>query len=574
MVKLIFHIKCILIYEVCVTLSAIKSISGQAPLQVELNWDGVPSPIDLQTFQDFSKCPPMPDGIAIAQRQIEQIYTELPWPSRINKVAVFTDVCGGRGDISAAAKVIGLMQRMDSSLQFYWMVSAYANLVPGFLTGLDASKIRIQDGPCVPTGKPFQADILINGPVKPSFGTKYIESRYDFKLNGPRFNFLENASDPNSQIAVYIVHKIANESTDSLKVFEKVYDYLFPAESGQSGGIIMGLCPGTGIFLDDSRSCASMSRGDCCPSYLVELEDEPLKRDLMQAVPDYDSHSLNMGYAHYTYSRMHFIDFVCIQERKKDVTVVLNQKGYSYEVSTQQFHEEGFDQRRLSRLAQWGYQRVIVKGAEETVYSSTTALKEGRTLTVILRPSFMPSDMRRLQLASERMLATGDNSAAEAWAARCKLYVYEDVHNGGCKKRFLMQQIALANKIFPEIGELLNLFGAKRSSDDLSEEEMKRAEEILLNPELPAKTLELCNTITQNYSFQSILKGALKRAAWHHVLPELEHIERAGIDPVNREELIDFFRTPESGPRAQKLHNLEPLSAHIHQAVLTHNTTV
>ena len=337
----------------------IKSVSGQMPFQVELAWEGGPSPIDLKTFER-RECPPMPDGVVLVQRRLEQIYAELKWPSRVSKVAVFTEVVGGRGDISAAAKVIRLLQRLDPSLQFYWMVSGSAYLVPGFLTGLDASKVRIQYGPCR-TDNPFQADILINGPVKPNLGTKYIENRYNFKLSGPRFNFLENASEPNSRTLVFIAHKIAKESTDFLKVFEKVQDYLIPAEPDVNDGIIMGVRPGTGIFLDDSRSHAPLSRGDCCPSYLLELEDAQLKKDLTQAVPDYDRHSLNMGYAHLNRSRMHFVDFVCIQEREKDVTVVLNQKGYLTEVSTQQFHEEVFDPRRLSRLAHWGYQKVVEK---------------------------------------------------------------------------------------------------------------------------------------------------------------------------------------------------------------------
>lgn len=123
------------------------------------------------------------------------------------------------------------------------------------------------------------------------------------------------------------------------------------------------------------------------------------------------------------------------------------------------------------------------------------------------------------------------------------------------------------------MGELLYLFGSKSSVEGLSEEEMKRAETILMNPELPAKTLEFCNTITRNYSFQSILEGALKRAAWHHVLPELKQIECEGIDPVAKEELIDFFRRPESGPRTLQLHNLEQLSERIHQAVIIQNNS-
>lgn len=176
-----------------------------------------------------------------------------------------------------------------------------------------------------------------------------------------------------------------------------------------------------------------------------------------------------------------------------------------------------------------GYGNVSFK--DESYFLSSMQKGPGRTLTVITRPKFLPKDMRRLQLASERILGTGDNSAVEAWCARCKLFLYEDVANISCKWKFLQQQVDLAESIYPPLGRLLALFGGDRRTDKdflnkpLDEDKMQELESLLKDPHLSDATLEFCDTITSQYAFADVLKGALKRTAWHHCIPDLAKIE-------------------------------------------------
>ena len=144
--------------------------------------------------------------------------------------------------------------------------------------------------------------------------------------------------------------------------------------------------------------------------------------------------------------------------------------------------------------------------------------------------------MRKLQLASERLIATGDNTAVEAWGARCKLYIYEDVATGGCKFKFLQQQIALAKMVSSSLARLLELGGKER----LSAEERGEAVMILKDPLLANSTLQFCKVITDNYSFHNVLEGSLKRALWHHLEPSLIDHEVSSLGKEFYSQLVNF----------------------------------
>ncbi len=341
----------------------------------------------------------------------------------------------------------------------------------------------------------------------------------------------------------------------------------------------MGLQPGSGVFLDQSRLKAPLSRGYCCPSYLPRIQDDNLRMDILEAMhvfdgqsePDYNQFSFNSGYAHHRASWGKFIDCVAIHEKNKHVVLVLNQRGEFAQLSTQEFQDQIFTPQRLAFLKQKGYGTVQLKGQEQ----DTTVLQDSqsdRQLTVIIRPSFTPNDMRQMQLASERLLATGDNSAVESWCARCKLYLYEDVANMGCKWRFLQQQVDLAKTISPNLSRLLALFGGDRRlpnpslNEPLNGQRMAEMEQLLNDPDLSDATLQFCDHITSNYSFHEVLEAALKRTAWHHLIPELAKIEAETLDEDFRSELVTYIKNPEAR-KVLRVRALPELGKRVQEAV-------
>jgi hypothetical protein len=236
--------------------------------------------------------------------------------------------------------------------------------------------------------------------------------------------------------------------------------------------------------------------------------------------PNYDKYSFNFGYAHTLGSWGKFIKCVAIHEKKRDVVIVLNQKGTFYDLSTKEFKEKIFTKKLLNFLRKKGCGNIVLKGKGQKIVLSKKPL--GRTLTVIVRTFFAPNDMKRLQLAAERILSTGDNSAVEAWCSRCILYLYENLANGGCKWRFLQQQVDLAKPISCNLSRLLALFGGDKRlpKGRTDKEDMNEMEKLLSDPDLGNNTLKFCDHIVKNYSFDKVLEAALKRAAWHYCLPE------------------------------------------------------
>lgn len=114
--------------------------------------------------------------------------------------------------------------------------------------------------------------------------------------------------------------------------------------------------------------------------------------------------------------------------------------------------------------------------------------------------------------------------------------MYEDVANMGFKSRFLQQQVDLAQTLSPNLAKLLALFGGDRRlpqnflNQPLSREKMEEIEQFLNDPALSQATLQFCEHITSNYSFEEVLEGAIKRTVWHHCLADLVKIESEALD--------------------------------------------
>ncbi len=272
-------------------------------------------------------------------------------------------------------------------------------------------------------------------------------------------------------------------------------------------------------------------------------------------LPDYDQCSLNFGYAHWPRSWERFILMFAMHETKKDrVVIVMNQKGARGAFTTQQFSQRIFTQENLLRVKKLGYETVLVKGSEE----KPMILQKGskRTLSIIVRSRFSPNDMKNLQLASERLFATGDNSAAESFASRCKLYLYEDLADG-CKWLFLQQQIALAHALFPPFGRLLALGG---KLEPLTEAEWEETQKILQDPLLTEATMLFCRVITVQYSFAEKFEGFIKRKAWHQCIPSLIDIEAESMDESFKKDLVSFLQNPMALPKKIEIKNLPQLA--------------
>lgn len=519
------------------------------------------------------------------QRKIESQYLDLPWPAKIQNVVVMTEVMGGRGDIAAAAKAIAVMQQVCPELIFDWVLKeGHKYDATTFLNCNDSSKITIREWQSIPTKKE-QADFMLTGPVRFAYGMDYVQARINREIKGPTFGFTENAENLYS-FHPFVPKEIIKKKSDihPNESYRKLHSYIFPSKSGNCTGLVpMGIQPGTGLFLDQSRIDAPLSRGYCCPSYLLQIQNMALRQDILESmncvedksVPDYEKYSFNSGYAHHSVSWAKFIDCVAIHEHTKHVVIVLNSQGEFKKLSTQDFYDQIFTHERLSYLKQKGYGKVVLKGEESkqiNLYKSDE-IQETRDLTVIIRPSFLPCDMKQMQLASERLLATGDNTALEAWCARCKLYLYEDVANLGCKWRFLQQQVDLAKTISPALSELLALFGGDKRlpnnslNEPLNIEQMSKIEELLNDPTLSEATIEFCHHITENYSFQNVLIGAIKRTAWHYIIPELAQLEADVIDDEFKMGFVSHLINDSVANRTLTVRALPELGKKVHECV-------
>ncbi len=383
------------------------------------------------------------------------------------------------------------------------------------------------------------------------WGLDYTKRHHRREIKGPHLNFSEIGGEyqvchPKMSAKIeQLSSEASGMQTSAAKEMQTYVDIMhpkfFPSDCRycSEGYLPMGLQPSDGVLLDQSRLKAPLSHGYYCPSYLLKIEAASLRRSILEAMatpddgqslPNTDNTSFNAGYAHHRSSWEKFILSVAIHEKRKDVVIVLNQRGEFIDLNCAQFQEQVLHSGLLALLKEKGYGNVVYDG--ETTGKQILQTEEGsRTLTVITRPRFTSADMKWMQLAAERLLGTGDNSALEAWCAKCILYLYEDVSNGGCKGRFLNQQVDLARQFSPALSQLLALFGGDSRLEErclnqsLTGEKMRELEALLNDPSLADATLAFCKHICAHYSLDRVLEAALKRIAWLHCLPELAKVE-------------------------------------------------
>jgi len=76
-----------------------------------------------------------------------------------------------------------------------------------------------------------------------------------------------------------------------------------------------------------------------------------------------------------------------------------------------------------------------------------------------------------------------------------------------------------------------------------------------------------------NYSFKEIFEGSLKRAAWHHCIPELMEDEAETIDDSFKSGVTQFITNQQHS--IQVIHNLPLIAERVNQKVreyLNHKT--
>lgn len=515
-------------------------------------------------------------------RQLERLYLLLPWPPKIKNAVVFTDVIGGKGDLAASAKAIALMDEMHPELNFDWVLRGsylFERHNPrSFLTGGNVKWIRGRH--C--QGDPEPAHFVLTGPIPLSDADDF-EYALRREVTGPTVNFTEIGSDLPGLFCRSLAERSLKTVQDAEFACPALHAVLFPSNMAESGEAIpMGLNPGSGVFVSSDRTEAPRSLRSCCPKYLLQIKDDSLRKDILAAmgvpddgvtVPEYEKHSFYAGYAHHPISWAKFIDCVALHDHK-EVVIVLNQEGEFIRLSTEAFYKGIFTEDRLHFLRRKGYGSVIVKGIEPEAISWEDPERR-RRITVIVRPSFLPPDMRCTQLAAKGLVATGDNTAVESWSAGCELYLYEDVNNSmsGRKTEFLQQQIGIANQISPRLGRVLALFGGDlrdvciNSVNPLTQEERDEMEQLLSDPRLPEYTMAFCKRITSEFSFKEVLIGAMKRAIWQYLLPDLLQLETEEMGKKFYEGMIAYLKDPDRSPFRLSVQKLDDLGRRIQEVV-------
>lgn len=554
-------------------------------LDINLKWDSKLANTKLEEIESFSTKLNKPESLNELHRALDSIYYDKPWPSEMKCITLLTEAKGNHGDVVSAAKVIKLIHKMEPSLFINWVVCKYEGEPKKYLHGIDESKVKIIESKAylivraeefikdIKKNPPKDSDFLISGPTLNVERTSTIKKFLPCK--GPRLDFLENAQpiDGVDAVQMEIVYKTVEEESKNSKdlLYKRIHKLLFSSleYNFTSSPLVMGLTNGSGILLDPDRDDVTLSLDYCCPSYLDKLEDKNLKKDIFESFnvhndadkPDYQKYSLNFGYAHNPGSWGSFISDVAIHEALHDgkqVIIVLNQDKLA-----KQFFYAEINSEFLEILK---YKNIKVIGEGKDVFNRSSSESEFTDLVVILRKSFTPNDMKYLQLSSERIMATGDNSAAEAFQARCKLYVYE-IYNDpkvGFKDRFLKQQIKIAQEIYPPLAKFLDLKANPKKGTG------GQIFDILKDPKLSEKTLEFCQRITKKYSFKKPLLGDLKRKAWHHVKSGLLDLEAELIDDEFKSKITEFLKDFNVPEQNFQIHNLPKISTRVNEEIRDH----
>lgn len=283
-----------------------------------------------------------------------------------------------------------------------------------------------------------------------------------------------------------------------------------------------------GFLFDEKMLCAPLSEDHYCHSYLVDLVDQHLKDLILSMFLDPQNISagellkvsINVGDSFSPLQQKDFLSMVLRDETGKNVVVVF--KGVLSLPATQVC-------KLVEELNSKDYSYLNIfschgDSSPQLLFRKELEGTSGRYFTVICALYLGDTDMRSLQLASERIMVSREFDLVDAYAARCKLLKIDhtnwrpgtfsrhadfadavDVSAGFNSREFKL--ITQANQGILESGEL----------------------------PLPSKTfwegfLAFCDRVTVTRHFIPMLDAAIKQAVWTHKHPSLIDKECEALD--------------------------------------------
>ena len=316
-------------------------------------------------------------------------WQDIEWP-KIEYIGIFTNVCGGKGDVAACGKVIMiLLDNIPNLVEVNWVLTRTHIEPLMFVLSSYHNKITLYKN----TDR-VQLDLLLDGPAVSSWDVEYIQHFFSPQLPKTKWKWRECGYN----------FFLGNPGSDLLNN-EKTYEGFT---------YTMGLLPYTGVLINASL---------------------PSSIDLNIKIPD--NYSINFGYCHREESRYRFVDAVCMHEQTKDICIVFNRQGEFVTVNAEEF---------ISKI-EYADDIGSITVQDETQNVSTKK-KGKRHLLIIMKLQYSHEEMITLMRLSERCLVTGNNSAIECWSVMNKnnsLFMYESINH--ITKHFLDQQISIADEI-------------------------------------------------------------------------------------------------------------------------------
>lgn len=308
----------------------------------------------LSNFMGFSTPlnHPKTSDNPLANRLIKRLYKNIEWPSHMKQICIMTKV-EKEQDITSAAKVITLMQRICPTLTFDWVLQGCMNQEKCLSLLQDKSKVHIRFNDLE---KNISADFILIGPEK-----------------------IKNIPSYQREEIPFFVYKDHIESNSD--IIKELTSFVYPQASN--------------IFVLPK----SLGYGNL--SFLNQIKDSKLL-DNLQPKDITKAHSFNFGYIDDPSDLRKFIDYVSTHEVHKHVIIITNQIG---DIEQGQLTPVFFNSEQLNLFKQKGYGKILFKDQDQEpiiLQQAENPLIE-RDLTIITHHLFTLNDLKWLQLASERL---------------------------------------------------------------------------------------------------------------------------------------------------------------------------
>lgn len=540
---------------------------------------------------------------ALFRKQLLLSYQQLSLPisKTPRKYLILNQIAGGYGDIAAAGATINIILKMDPTAIIHWSTGGEKEKALQFLP----KETTVQVSGYGTTGfEPNESlDVVLYGPLSTLDlqDQPYIRKKFLLKENTNMLFFQEIGTPARSSLQTMPkptgetkqlnldVSFIHDENEIECCLFENDQEVVYSdldrvnqmaivrmfansiSSSSYLSSIAMNLDDTSGVFIHKTSTEAdekeeAEDRVSIQAKALDSIQDKLLKEQLLHDSKSFrefcKEYSIAFGYAHYTYAKERLIDFYAIQEKKKNVAVILVQNHKENEEGVlDYFRKRVFTTERLNLLKQNGYGKVVIKNETDKAEILIEGAKESkRTLLVVLRERLKKEIMTIFQRVSNAQLTTGDNSACEVFAhadKRCfEFYMYEDISTSrgpaesvsdfsGCKGQFLDQQIKLATAIYAPLGELLVITSKEK---EITKELMDRAAEILSDPKIPESLNRFAEKIRNEYDFHPIMEGMIKRHLWLQARPGMLKVEEDAVrDSSEVQKTIETYYFLEPG---------------------------